>query len=107
MILCWATFTAIVGCMWPTGCRLDTPATRLKRNSDSCAQSKIFSLALADVAQWVGCHPVKQKVTGSAPSQDTCLGCRLGPQLGGVTRGCSDKYTGVYLPLFLPPFPSF
>ena len=24
MILCWATFIAILGCMWPTGCRLDT-----------------------------------------------------------------------------------
>ena len=26
MILCWAAFTAILGCMWPTGRRLDTPA---------------------------------------------------------------------------------
>ena len=25
MILCWAIFTAILGCMQPTGCRLDIP----------------------------------------------------------------------------------
>ena len=24
MILCWATFTAVLGCMWPTGHGLDT-----------------------------------------------------------------------------------
>ena len=24
-ILCWATFTAILGCTWPIGCRLNTP----------------------------------------------------------------------------------
>ena len=23
MILCWAAFIAILGCMWPVGCRLD------------------------------------------------------------------------------------
>ena len=26
-ILCWATFTAILGCMRPAGCRLDNPET--------------------------------------------------------------------------------
>ena len=35
--------------------------------------------ALAGVAQ-TECQPVKQRVTGSIPSQDTCLGCRPGPQ---------------------------
>ena len=25
MILCWATFIAILGCLWPMGLRLDTP----------------------------------------------------------------------------------
>ena len=24
-ILCWIAFTAILGCTWPAGCRLDTP----------------------------------------------------------------------------------
>ena len=23
-MLCWITFTAILGCMWPEGCELDT-----------------------------------------------------------------------------------
>ena len=25
MILCWATFIAVLGCMWPEGRRLATP----------------------------------------------------------------------------------
>ena len=42
--------------------------------------------ALASVAQWSECWPVNQKVAGSIPSQGTCLGCRLGPQLGLCER---------------------
>ena len=38
--------------------------------------------ALAGVAQWIECWPLSQKVTGSIPSQGTCLGCRPCPQLG-------------------------
>ena len=30
--------------------------------------------ALAGVAQWIECQPVNQRVTGSIPSQGTCLG---------------------------------
>ena len=26
MILCWVAFVAILGCVWPVGSRLDTPA---------------------------------------------------------------------------------
>ena len=40
--------------------------------------------ALADVAQETERWPAKQKVTGSIPSQGTCLGVRPGPQFGGV-----------------------
>ena len=36
--------------------------------------------ALAGVAQWIACLTVNQRVTGSVPSQGTCLGCRPGPQ---------------------------
>ena len=36
---------------------------------------------LASVAQWIECRPVNQRVTGSIPSQGTCLGCGPGPQL--------------------------
>ena len=27
MILCWAAFRAILGCIWPAGPRLDTPGS--------------------------------------------------------------------------------
>ena len=40
--------------------------------------------ALAGVAQWIERLPMSQKITGSIPSQDTCLGCRPGPPLGGA-----------------------
>ena len=42
------------------------------RNSDH--------MALAGVAQWIELQPVNQRVTGSIPSQGTCLGCVPGPQ---------------------------
>ena len=38
------------------------------------------STALAGVAQWTECRPANQRVTGSIPSQGTCLGCGPGPQ---------------------------
>ena len=37
-------------------------------------------VALAGVAEWIGCRLVNQKVAGSVPSQGTCLSCRPGPQ---------------------------
>ena len=36
--------------------------------------------ALAGVAQWIESWPVNQRVTGSIPSQGTCLGCWPGLQ---------------------------
>ena len=41
---------------------------------------KIQKLALASVAQWIGCWPANQRVAGLIPSQGTCLGFRSGPQ---------------------------
>ena len=58
--------------------------------------------ALAGVAQWIECQPVNQSITGSIPSQSTCLGCGPGPQYGH-TRG---NHTVIFLSLFLLPFPS-
>ena len=46
--------------------------------------------ASTGVAQWVRHHPANQKVTGSIPSQGTCLGCRPGPQLGACKRQLID-----------------
>ena len=39
---------------------------------------------LAGVAQWIECQPANQRVTGSIPSQGTCVGCRPGPNVGGT-----------------------
>ena len=44
---------------------------------------KMF-FALTGVAQLVGGHPVKQKIMGLMPGQDTCLGYRFGPRLGRI-----------------------
>ena len=58
---------------------------------------------LAGVAQWIECWLVNQRVSGLIPSQDTCLGCGPGPQLGAYDR---QAHIDVAFPLFLPPFPS-
>ena len=50
------------------------------------------------MAQWIERQAANQKVAGLVPSQDTCLGCGLGPQLGG----CEWQPIDVSLPLFLP-----
>ena len=52
------------------------------------------------MAQWIECQPVNQRVTGSIPRQDICLGCGPGPQSGACRR---QPHTDVSLPLFLPP----
>ena len=57
--------------------------------------------ALAGVAQWTEHGPVNQRVTGLIPSQGTCLGCRLVPQLGAHE---GQPHIDVSLPLFLLPF---
>ena len=64
-------------------------------------------IVLPGVAQWVGHHPKKQKVTRSIPSQGTCLGCGPGPWLGvckgrpiNVSLACQCFFP------FLPPLPS-
>ena len=62
-----------------------------------------IKIALAGVAQWIECQPVKQRVTSSIPSQGTCLGCGPGPQCGAHER---QSHIDVSLPLFLPSFPS-
>ena len=64
---------------------------------------KITATALAGVTQWVECQTVKQRVSGSIPSQGTCLGFRPGPRWGALDW---QSLVDVSLPLFLPPFPS-
>ena len=43
-----------------------------------CISIKLQSLA--GVVQWFECRPANQRLAGSIPSQDTCLGCGPGPQ---------------------------
>ena len=64
---------------------------------------------LTGVAQLVGCHPVKQRVTGSIPSQGTRRGCGFVRQSRVHMRGNQLMplyYIIVSLPIFLLPFPS-
>ena len=68
----------------------------------SKGQCKIHWLALAGVAQWIEHGPANQKVTGSIPSQGTCLCCGPGPQFGECKR---QPHTDVSL-LFLRSFSS-
>ena len=38
------------------------------------------------MAQWIECQPSNPRVTGSMPSQGTCLRCEPGPRLGVCER---------------------
>ena len=70
---------------------------------------KMEKLSLAGVTQWIECQLVNQKVAGLIPSQGTCLGCGPGSPVWGHMRGNQLMYLphiDVFLPLFLPPFPS-
>ena len=45
---------------------------------------KNSEVALTVMAHLVGCHSTKWKVTGSIPSQGTCVGFRFSPWLGRI-----------------------
>ena len=102
-VLCWATFIVILDHMWPVGCVLDTPGFNLKSlfnfsilapdNSLLRVPQKIHC-ARAAVTQWTECQPANQTVTGSIPSQGTCLGCRPSPQWEAHKR---QLHVDVYL----------
>ena len=47
--------------------------------SEKIPLNKILGWVLTSVAQLVGHHPAKHKVSSSIPGQVTCLGHRLGP----------------------------
>ena len=62
---------------------------------------KKLNIFLTGVAQWIERRPANQRVTGSIPSQGTCLGCRPGAWL----RVCERQPIDVYLSLsFSLPF---
>ena len=57
-------------------------------------------MALAGVAQWIELQPANQRVTGSIPSQGTCLGCGTGAR---GNHGICLSHISVQLPLEHPP----
>ena len=61
---------------------------------------QLKQMALAGAAQWIECQPANQRVTGSIPSQGTCLG--FGP---GLQLGACERQPHLMFPLFLPPSP--
>ena len=64
--------------------------------------SKMTSLTLAGVAQWIECRPANQRVAGSIPSLGHMPGLQARSPVGVHER---QLYTDVSLPLCLPPFP--
>ena len=64
---------------------------------------KYNQIALAGVAQWLECHPENQGVTGSIPSQGTCLGYGARSPVGGMHK--RQPHIDISFPVFLPPFP--
>ena len=66
MILCWAVFIAILGCLWPVGCRLDTP---VGKQLFLCSQG-IFPAGHCLPPSWcfyrsLVCFPFKQNINHS------------------------------------------
>ena len=58
---------------------------------------------LTSVAQLVGHHPAKQKVSGSIAGQGTCLGCRFSPR-GAHAEGNPLMFLShINVPLLLSP----
>ena len=64
-----------------------------------------FNRALAGVAQRTECRPADQKMTGSIPSQGTCLGCEPGPQLVCERQLIDVSFTHQCFSLPLSPYP--
>ena len=75
------------------------------RNRKKNNLKKLEVPALTNVAQLIGCRPVKQKVTSSIPGQGTCLGCRFSPQLGHVKR--QQNYVSLLHQWFSPSLSPF
>ena len=53
---------------------------------------------------WLECRPIDQKVVGSIPSQDTYLGCRLGPWSGHKRQVINVSLSHRCFSLCLSPF---
>ena len=91
--------------IWGTKCQSSFPLLQKLTSYTwllkSLWQKKVGTLA--GVAQWTAHGPENQRVTGSIPSQGTCLGCGPGAQQGACER---QPHINVSFLLFFPPFPS-
>ena len=94
---------------YPTSMFLSLPyplSKKKKKSISTCSgeekknKIKYNVWSLAGVVQWTERGPANQSVTGSIPSQGTCLGCRPDAQKVVCER---QPHTDVSLPLFLPP----
>ena len=57
-------------------------------------------IALAGVAEWIACWPVKLAVAASIPTQGTCLGYGPGRSpVGGVREATTQRCFSASLPL--------
>ena len=82
-------------------CFQETNQTVLRKNSYFMFVTVFLKeeWALAGVAQWTEYRPENQKVTGSIPSQDPCLGCRPGLQLVACENQLFFSHTTMFLSL--------
>ena len=58
---------------------------------ETCQGNKVEQ-ALTHVVQFVAHRPAKQKVTGSNPSQGTCLGCGFSPWMGHIQETADPRF---------------
>ena len=56
------------------------PLSLLQQRFVRFRTQKYSVVSLAGVAQWIEHGPARQRAMGLIPSQDTCLGCRPGPE---------------------------
>ena len=94
---CWIqAWQGGIASIWRTG---------LVHSPSWCYKNR--SAALTYVAQLIGHHPAKQKVTGLIPSQGTCLGCRFNlPGWGAYERQPINVSLSCFLsPSFFLPYP--
>ena len=72
-------------------------------------KARVSSITLTGMAQFIGCHPSKQKVAHLIPNQHTWIGLQVQSMVRVHMTGNQSMFLfhiDVSLPLFLPPFPS-
>ena len=78
--LSWYPYQTLHDHSWPLG-----------KEGDMSRKQKVEQ-ALTHVVQFVAHRPAKQKVTGSNPSQGTCLGCGFSPWMGHIQETADPRF---------------